>query len=485
MSENDNLTLHTDFYEINMMATYFEKHMENRHAVFEVFFRKLPFGNGYAVFAGLEHVIQYIQELNFSDDDIAYLQKVTDYPSEFLEYLRNFKFKGTIRSAYEGDLVFPNEPILQVEGTLCECQLVETAILNIVNYQTLIATKASRIRIAVGDDPLMEFGTRRAQEVSAALWGSRATIIGGFNATSNVLAGKKFGIPISGTHAHSLVESFGDDYDAFKAYAQTHHDCVFLVDTYNTLKSGVPSAIKVANEMGDKINFAGVRLDSGDMAYLSKRVREVLDAAGYPNTKIYASNDLDETTIASLKMQHAKIDVWGVGTKVITAFDQPALGAVYKMVSVEDSNGKMTDTIKISGNAEKVSTPGKKQVWRITDARDGKSEGDYVTLSDEDPRKEKSIYMFHPNYTYINKTVENFDAKPLLRPIYKSGQLIYDRPNLKKIANYAASELASLWPEYKRELNPQKYPVDLSQKCWDNKRDIIEKVRNYVQQINY
>lgn len=485
MSENDNLTLHTDFYEINMMATYFEKHMENRHAVFEVFFRKLPFGNGYAVFAGLEHVIQYIQELNFSDDDIAYLQKVTDYPSEFLEYLRNFKFKGTIRSAYEGDLVFPNEPILQVEGTLCECQLVETAILNIVNYQTLIATKASRIRIAVGDDPLMEFGTRRAQEVSAALWGSRATIIGGFNATSNVLAGKKFGIPISGTHAHSLVESFGDDYDAFKAYAQTHHDCVFLVDTYNTLKSGVPSAIKVANEMGDKINFAGVRLDSGDMAYLSKRVREVLDAAGYPNTKIYASNDLDETTIASLKMQHAKIDVWGVGTKVITAFDQPALGAVYKMVSVEDSNGKMTDTIKISGNAEKVSTPGKKQVWRITDARDGKSEGDYVTLSDEDPRKEKSIYMFHPNYTYINKTVENFDAKPLLRPIYKSGQLIYDRLNLKKIANYAASELASLWPEYKRELNPQKYPVDLSQKCWDNKRDIIEKVRNYVQQINY
>lgn len=485
MSENDNLTLHTDFYEINMMATYFEKHMENRHAVFEVFFRKLPFGNGYAVFAGLEHVIQYIQELNFSDDDIAYLQKVTDYPSEFLEYLRNFKFKGTIRSAYEGDLVFPNEPILQVEGTLCECQLVETAILNIVNYQTLIATKASRIRIAVGDDPLMEFGTRRAQEVSAALWGSRATIIGGFNATSNVLAGKKFGIPISGTHAHSLVESFGDDYDAFKAYAQTHHDCVFLVDTYNTLKSGVPSAIKVANEMGDKINFAGVRLDSGDMAYLSKRVREVLGAAGYPNTKIYASNDLDETTIASLKMQHAKIDVWGVGTKVITAFDQPALGAVYKMVSVEDSNGKMTDTIKISGNAEKVSTPGKKQVWRITDARDGKSEGDYVTLSDEDPRKEKSIYMFHPNYTYINKTVENFDAKPLLRPIYKSGQLIYDRPNLKKIANYAASELASLWPEYKRELNPQKYPVDLSQKCWDNKRDIIEKVRNYVQQINY
>ncbi|WCJ52058.1 nicotinate phosphoribosyltransferase [Lentilactobacillus buchneri] len=448
MSEDDNLTLHTDFYEINMMATYFEKHMENRKAVFEVFFRKLPFGNGYAVFAGLEHIISYIENLQFTDDDIDYLREVTDYPDSFLEYLRNFEFKGTIKSAYEGDIVFANEPILQVEGSLCECQLVETAILNMVNYQTLIATKASRIRTVVGDDPLMEFGTRRAQEVSAALWGTRATIIGGFNATSNVLAGKKFGIPISGTHAHSLVESFGNDYDAFNAYAQTHHDCVFLVDTY-------------------------------------KRVREVLDNAGYPNTKIYASNDLDETTIASLKMQHAKIDVWGVGTKVITAFDQPALGAVYKMVSVEDADGKMTDTIKISGNAEKVSTPGKKQVWRITDSKDGKSEGDYVTLADEDPRKEKSIFMFHPNYTYINKTVDNFDAIPLLKPIFQDGKLVYDQPNLKQIVHYAEKELASLWPEYKRELNPQKYPVDLSQKCWDNKRDIIEKIRNYIQDINY
>lgn len=485
MSENNNLTLHTDFYEINMMATYFEKHMENRHAVFEAFFRKLPFGNGYAVFAGLEHIIQYIENLHFTDSDIDYLKEVTDYPDSFLNYLRNFKFKGTVRSAYEGDVVFANEPILQVEGTLCECQLVETAILNMINYQALIATKASRIRTVVGDDPLMEFGSRRAQEVSAAIWGTRAAIIGGFNATSNVLAGKKFGIPISGTHAHSLVESFGNDYRAFHAYAQTHHDCVFLVDTYDTLKSGVPSAIKVANEMGDKINFAGVRLDSGDMAYLSKRVREVLDHAGYPNTKIYASNDLDETTIASLKMQHAKIDVWGVGTKVITAFDQPALGAVYKMVSVEDDDGQMVDRIKISGNAEKVSTPGKKQVWRITDTKDGKSEGDYITLSTEDPREEKSIYMFHPNYTYINKTVENFDAEPLLKTIYRDGKLVYDRPNLSQISDYAEKELAALWPEYRRELNPQKYPVDLSQKCWDNKRDIIEKVRNYVQQIKY
>lgn len=430
-------------------------------------------------------MVEYVQNLNFTDDDIAYLREVTNYSTDFLEYLRNFKFQGTIRSALEGDLVFANEPILQVEGTLCECQLVETAILNMVNYQTLIATKAARIRTVVGSDPLMEFGTRRAQEVSAALWGTRAAIIGGFDSTSNVLAGKNFGIPISGTHAHSLVESFGNDYDAFKAYAQTHHDCVFLVDTYDTLKSGVPSAIKVADEMGDKINFAGVRLDSGDMAYLSKRVRELLDNAGYQNTKIFASNDMDETTIASLKMQHAKIDVWGIGTKVITAFDQPALGAVYKMVSVEHADGKMRDTIKISGNAEKVSTPGKKQVWRITNAKDGKSEGDYITLADEDPRKEESIFMFHPNYTYINKTVENFNAKPLLQPIFEAGKLVYQLPDLNKISDYAKKQIASLWPEYKRELNPQKYPVDLSQKCWDNKRDIIEKVRNYVQQINF
>ena len=485
MSDETNLTLHTDFYEINMMATYFEKNMENRHAVFEVFFRNLPFGNGYAVYAGLEHIIKYINELNFTDEDIDYLREVTDYPESFLEYLRNFKFKGDIRSALEGDLVFNNEPILQVEGTLAECQLVETAILNMINYQTLIATKASRIRVAVGDDPLMEFGSRRAQEVSAALWGTRAAVIGGFDSTSNVLAGKMFGIPISGTHAHSMVEAFGNDYDAFKAYASTHHDCVFLVDTYDTLKSGVPSAIKVADEMGDKINFQGVRIDSGDMAYMSKRVRELLDQAGYPDAKIYASNDLDENTIASLKMQHAKIDIWGVGTKVITAFDQPALGAVYKMVSCEDENGQMIDTIKISSNAEKVSTPGKKQVWRITDKEDGKSEGDYVTLHDEDPRKEDSIFMFHPQYTYINKTVSNFDARPLLQDIFVGGKQVYKQPTLKEIQTYAKSALASLWPEYKRELNPEDYPVDLSQKCWDNKKKIIEKVHSYVQKIKY
>ncbi|TPR38742.1 nicotinate phosphoribosyltransferase [Apilactobacillus micheneri] len=476
----DNLTLHTDAYELSMMQTYFQQGLQNRHSVFEVYFRKMPFENGFAIFAGLEHVINYINNIKFTDDDIDFLRKDGNYSEEFLSYLKNFHFTGTIRSAVEGDLVFNNEPIMQVEGNVCECQLVETAILNIVNYQTLIATKAARIRLACGDDSLMEFGSRRAQETSAAFWGARATYIGGFDATSNVLAGKAFDIPVSGTHAHSLVEFFQDDYLAFKAYAESHYNCVFLVDTFDTLKSGVPNAIKVAKEMGNKINFAGVRIDSGDMAYLSKRVREMLDEAGFPNAKIVASNDLDEKTITSLKMQDAKIDVWGIGTKLITAFDQPALGAVYKMVSVENDEGKMIDTIKLSNNAEKVSTPGKKQVWRITEKKDGKSEGDYITFSDEDPRRQDSLYMFHPQFTYINKTLNDFDAKPLLQTIFKDGKLVYNQPSLSEIKDFSTKALSSLWPEYKRELNPQEYPVDLSLNCWNNKMNIIKNVHEKI-----
>lgn len=478
----DNLTLHTDAYEINMMQTFFQSGMQNRRAVFEVYFRKMPFENGFAIFAGLEKIVHYINNLNFTDDDIEFLRSQNEYTEDFLEYLRNFKFRGTIRSFREGELAFNNEPLIQVEGNVCECQLVETALLNIVNYQTLIATKAARIRIAAGDDPLLEFGSRRAQETSAALWGTRAAYIGGFDATSNILAGKNFGIPVSGTHAHSLVELFQDDYLAFKAYAESHYNCVFLVDTYDTLRSGVPNAIKVAKEMGDKINFAGVRIDSGDMAYLSKKVREMLDDAGFTDAKIYASNDLDEKTITSLKMQDAKIDVWGIGTKLITAFDQPALGAVYKMVSVENDKHEMVDTIKLSNNAEKVSTPGKKQVWRVTEKKDGKSEGDLITIDDENPNNEDKLYMFHPQYTYINKTLNDFKAEPLLQTIFKDGKQVYDLPKLADIKKYSSQVLSSLWPEYKRELNPQEYPVDLSVKCWNNKmqiiKDVHEKIKN-------
>ncbi|HFM6713500.1 TPA: nicotinate phosphoribosyltransferase [Enterococcus faecium] len=481
---DDSLTLHTDLYQINMMQTYWELGRADLHAVFECYFREMPFNHGYAVFAGLERLVNYLENLTFNDSDIAYLRGLEVYPEGFLEYLQNFEFKATVRSAREGELVFANEPLIQVEGPLAHCQLVETALLNMVNFQTLIATKAARIKSVIGEDPLLEFGTRRAQELDAAVWGTRAAYIGGADATSNVRAGKIFGIPASGTHAHSLVQSYGNDYEAFMAYAKTHKDCVFLVDTYDTLKSGVPSAIRVAKELGDKINFQGVRIDSGDMAYISKRVREQLDAAGFTEAKIYASNDLDEVTILNLKMQKAKIDVWGVGTKLITAYDQPALGAVFKLVSIEDDEGKMMDTIKLSSNAEKVTTPGKKQVWRITRNFDGKSEGDYVTLWDEDPREEEAIFMFHPVHTFINKTVRDFTARPVLQDIFIEGKRVYELPALNEIKEYTKENLDSLWEEYKRDLNPQKYPVDLSTECWNHKMAIMERMKKSVAELH-
>ncbi|WP_194942557.1 nicotinate phosphoribosyltransferase [Lactococcus cremoris] len=477
--QDDSLTLHTDLYQINMMQTYFELGRHQRHAVFEVFFREMPFKNGYAVFAGLERMVEYLKNLKFSETDIAYLREL-DYPEDFLNYLKELRFTGTVRAMQEGQLAFAIEPLVQVEGSLAECQLVETATLNIINFQTLIATKAARIKSVIGEDPLLEFGTRRAQEMDAAIWGTRAAVIGGADATSNVRAAKIFGLKASGTHAHALVQSYGNDYEAFKAYAQTHKDCVFLVDTYDTLRVGVPSAIKVAREFGDKINFQGVRIDSGDMAYISKKVRQQLDEAGFTDAKIYASNDLDENTILSLKMQKAKIDVWGVGTKLITAYDQPALGAVYKLVSMEDEHGEMQDTIKLSSNAEKVSTPGKKQVWRITKKADGKSEGDYITFSDERPDVAEEIYMFHSLYTYINKNVRDFNANPLLKDIFIDGELIYQLPELQEIKTFARENLEELWDEYKRDLNPQPYPVDLSQKLWNHKMRLISQVRTTV-----
>lgn len=479
--EQDSLTLHTDLYQINMMYTYWQQGIAKRKAVFEAYFRKAPFENGYAVFAGLEAVVTYLKNLRFSDGDIAYLASINDYSPEFLAYLKQFEFKATVRAMVEGEVVFANEPLIQIEGELAQCQLVETALLNILNFQTLIATKAARIRQVVGEtDTLAEFGMRRAQEKDAALWGARAAYIGGFDATSNVRAGKLFGIPVTGTHAHALVQAYRNDYDAFKAYASTHKDVVFLVDTYDTLKSGVPNAIRVAKEFGDKINFIGVRIDSGDMAYQSKKIRQQLDEAGFPNAKILASNDLDERTILNLKMQGAKINAWGVGTRLITAYDQPALGMVYKLVSIEDESGQMVDTMKISSNAEKVSTPGRKQVWRITRNSNGKSEGDYVALWHERPDQLEELYMFHPVHTYINKTVKSFSARPLLQTIMTNGELVYNLPDLETLKAYANQSLQALWEEYKRNLNPEPYPVDLSQALYDQKMDSIARIRQSI-----
>lgn len=480
----DSLALHTDLYEINMMKTYRQSGKADQQAVFEVYFRKHPFDNGYAIFAGLERVIDYITNLSFTADDIAYLQATQDYPQEFLDYLADYQFQGTIRSMLEGEVCFANEPLMQIEGSLADCQLVETAILNIVNFQTLIATKASRVRNVCGDDALAEFGARRAQELDAALWGARAAYIGGFDSTSNVRAGKQFGVPISGTHAHAMVQAFQNDYAAFKAYAQSHRDCVFLVDTYDTLKSGVPNAIRVAKEMGDQINFIGVRIDSGDITYLSKRIRHMLDEAGFTDAIIVASNDLDEKTILNLKMQGAKVDSWGVGTQIITAFDQAALGAVYKLCAIEDESGGLQPTMKISSSPEKTTTPGKKQVWRIMRNSDGKSEGDYVSFDYEDPRQEDAIFMFHPTYTYVNKTVEDFTARPLLQTIFANGKLVYDQaPDVHAIKRYSKASLDLLWDEYKRMLNPEPYPVDLSQSLYDEKMESIKAIKDQVKKI--
>lgn len=480
---DDGFVLHTDLYQINMAETYWEDNMHNRKAVFEVFFRKMPFGNGYAIFAGLERIIEYLNGFKFTESDLKYLKEDLGYGEDFIDYLSTLRFTGTIRAMKEGEVVFSNEPLVRVEAPLAEAQIIETALLNIINYQTLIATKASRIKQIIGDQTAMEFGSRRAQEMDAAIWGTRAAYIGGFSATSNVRAGKLFGIPVSGTHAHSLIQAYKDEYIAFHKYARRHKDCVFLVDTYDTLRSGVPNAIKVAKELGDKINFIGIRLDSGDMAYLSKEARKMLDKAGFTDAKIVASSDLDEYTILNLKQQGAKIDVWGVGTKLITAYDQPALGAVYKIVAIEDDHGEMVDTIKISANPGKVTTPGLKKIYRIINGNNHKSEGDYITLESENPKEEKRIKMFHPIHTYISKFVTNFEARELHHDIFVDGKLVYELPTVQEIQQYAKESMEILWDEYKRSLNPEKYPVDLSQKCWDNKMRNIEEVKDRVAEM--
>lgn len=480
---DDSLALHTDLYQINMAESYWADGIHNRKAVFELYFRKLPFGNGFAIFAGLERILEYLRDFHFTDSDIAYLREEVGYKEDFIEYLKNIRFTGDMYSMVEGETVFANEPIIRIEAPLVEAQLIETALLNIVNYQTLIATKASRIKQIIKNEVAMEFGTRRAQEMDAAIWGTRAAFIGGFASTSNVRAGKLFNIPVSGTHAHALVQAYKNDYDAFHSYAKRHRDCVFLVDTYNTLKSGVPTAIQVAKELGDKINFIGIRLDSGDIAFLSKEARRMLDEAGFKNAKIIVSNDLDEYTILNLKAQGAKVDVWGIGTKLITAYDQPALGAVYKMVAIENNDGQLEDTIKISANAEKVTTPGLKNVYRIIDRKNGKAEGDYITMQDENPQSEKKIKMFHPVHTFVSKFVTNFEAKNLHHHVIKKGEINYQNPTLEEMRDYAANNLELLWDEYKRAMNPEEYPVDLSQKCWDNKMRNIEEVSEMVNRL--
>ncbi|MGG0822649.1 nicotinate phosphoribosyltransferase [Paenibacillus turicensis] len=473
----EGLALHTDKYQINMIYAHWMNGSHERKAVFEAYFRKLPFGNGYAVFAGLQRIVDYISKLRFTDRDIDYLAKQEEqYDPEFLELLRNFSFKGTIYSVQEGALVFPNEPLIRVEGTILESQLIETALLNFMNFQTLIATKASRIKSVAENDILLEFGTRRAQEADAAIWGARAAYIAGFDATSNMLAGEIFDIPTKGTHAHSWVQIFDSELEAFEIYAKALPNQVsLLVDTFDTLHSGIPNAIKTAKSL-EKIGkkLASIRLDSGDLAYLSIKARKILDAAGLADVKIVASNDLDENTMSNLKSQGAKIDTWGVGTQLITAADQPALGGVYKLVERE-REGEMLPTIKISGNPEKVTSPGKKEVLRIISNEDGKAIADYVCLPhEEQARTGGKLRLFDPVHPYMKKTVNNYSVMSMLEPIFVNGEQVYTLPSLSQIRAYHQSQLDLFWPEYLRKLNPQIYRVNLSQTAWELKQKMLE-----------
>ncbi|MBP1156934.1 MULTISPECIES: nicotinate phosphoribosyltransferase [unclassified Paenibacillus] len=474
----DNLTLHTDKYQINMMYAHWVQGSHNQKAVFEVYFRKLPFGNGYAVFAGLERIVHYIQSLSFGEEELQFLSgEEENYQSEFLEQLRAFRFTGNLYAAPEGTLVFPNEPLIRVEARIFEAQLVETAILNFMNYQTLIATKASRIKQAAPHDILMEFGSRRAQEADAAVWGARAAYISGFHATSNVRAGMLFGIPTKGTHAHSWVQGHESEEEAFRKYAESLPDQVtLLVDTYDTLKSGIPNAIKTAKmleKQGKRLQ--SIRLDSGDLTYLSKSSRQLLDEAGLSYVKIIASNDLDENIIFNLKADGAPIDIWGVGTQLITAGDQPSLGGVYKLAARE-KDGVYEPVIKISGNPEKITNPGIKEVYRIVNKKTGKAEADYIALQhEEDVRQGKQLLLFDPIHPYRNKMIEDYEAITLLTPVFSQGQLVYRLPSLSQIQAYHEDQLKLFWPEYLRKLNPEHYRVNLSQKAWDLKMKLIHK----------
>jgi nicotinate phosphoribosyltransferase len=476
MLNYDNLTLHTDKYQINMMYAHWVQGSSNEKAVFEAYFRKLPFGNGYAVFAGLDRIVNYMQSIRFGDDEIDYLRtQEENYKEEFLVELRQFRFTGNLHAVPEGTLVFPNEPLIRVEARVFEAQLIETALLNFINYQTLIATKASRIKQVAPHDVLLEFGTRRAQEADAAIWGARAAYLAGFHATSNLRAGMIFGIPTKGTHSHAWVQGHDTEEEAFRKYAEALPDQVtLLVDTYDTLKSGVRNAIKTARfleSQGKRMN--AIRLDSGDLAYLSQQARHMLDDSGFSYVKIVASNDLDENIIFNLKGQGAKIDVWGVGTNLITAADQPSLGGVYKLVARE-KNGKYEPVIKISGNPEKVTNPGFKEAYRIVNKKTGKAEADYLALRHEiDIKNGERIKLFDPIHPYIHKFIEDYEARPLLQAIFTQGELTYMQPTLEQIRDYHAEQMLLFWPQYLRKLNPEVYRINLSAEAWQLKMDLI------------
>ena len=471
-----NLSMLCDFYELTMGNGYLEMGFNQKIAYFDVFFRNVPDGGGFAIAAGLEQVVEYIQQLHFSEDDIEFVKSKNIFSEKFLDYLRNFHFSGDIYAVREGTPIFPGEPILTVRAPALEAQLVETYVLLALNHQTMIATKASRIVRAAQGRAVLEFGSRRAQGADAAIIGARAAYIGGCAGTACTLTDKMYGVPAGGTMAHAWVQMFDSEYEAFKAYCEVYPDnATLLVDTYNTLKSGVPNAIRVFKEMlvpKGITNFA-IRLDSGDISYLSKKARKMLDDAGLPNCKITASNALDEHLIRDLVMQGAQIDTFGVGERLITSRSEPVFGGVYKLAAVENDAGEIIPKIKVSENTTKITNPGFKRVYRYYDKDSGKALADEICLRDETIDFEQPHDIFDPNATWKVKTLDNYVVRDLLEPIFKNGELVYQLPELKEIQAYCKAQQDTLWDEVKRFENPHKYYVDLSWKLWTLKRDLL------------
>ena len=472
-----NLALLTDYYQLTMMNGYLKNNIHNENVVFDMFFRKNPCDNGYTIIAGIEQMIEYIENLRFTEDDLEYV-KGLGFDNLFIDELRNFKFSGTIYGVKEGSIMFPGEPIIRVKSTCFEAQLVETAILNIINFQSLIATKASRICNAAKGDSVFEFGLRRAQAPDAGIYGARAAVIGGCSSSSNVLAGKMFNIPVVGTQAHSWIQTFDTELESFRAYARTYPDkCMLLVDTYDAIQSGIPNAITVFKELRESgYEPIGIRIDSGDLAYLSKQARKMLDKAGFQKAIIVASSDLDEDTIDDLKIQGAAINGWGVGTNLITSKNCPALGGVYKLAAIEKNN-TLIPKIKISENPEKITNPGYKKVVRIYDKYSGKALADLIMLEDEVIEKNRPLTIFHPVYTWKKKVVNNYEVREMLIPIFVDGDKIYESQSVKEIQTYVNKELSTLWPEYLRLNKPQVYKVDLSQKLWTLKQQMVNQYK--------
>lgn len=480
--DRQNLTLLTDLYELTMMQGYFKNKNRNETVIFDAFYRNNPSDGGYAICAGLEQLIQYIKELHFEKEDIDYLASLGIFDQDFLEYLKDFHFSGDIYAIPEGTVMFPREPMVKVIAPIMEAQLVETAILNIINHQSLIATKASRVCFAARGDGIMEFGLRRAQGPDAGTYGARAAVIGGCVGTSNVLAGQLFDIPVKGTHAHSWIMSFPDEYTAFKTYADMYPSaCILLVDTYNTLKSGVPNAIRVFTEMreaGIPLTFYGIRLDSGDLAYLSKKARKMLDDAGFPDAVISASNDLDEYLIDSLKVQGAAITSWGVGTHLITSKDTPSFGGVYKLAAIQGSDGKFLPKIKLSENTEKVTNPGNKMIYRIYDKESGKIKADLICLVDEQYDESQDLMLFDPAEPWKKTKLKGgtYTMRPIMKHIFEKGKCIYESPKVMDIRAYCQEELNTLWDETRRLVNPSKVHVDLSSRLYDVKIALLDEM---------